>query len=248
MNHALARDPASAPSRFPGASLPARAGIRIEGLGRRFGFRWILRGVTLAVAPGQAIAILGANGSGKSTLLRVVGTLLKPNAGSVTVSGLDIERNANGVRRQLGYLAHAAGIYDDLTARENLEFAADMLGEPRESVAGVLYRIGLASVADQRARGFSAGMQRRLALGRLILRKPSVLLLDEPYSNLDADGVTLMNSVVADTIDGGGVAMIALHELAPARGVLHGTFTLVNGRVGTRLTDIGESMRVLELN
>ena len=247
MNHALARDPTSAPSFSPGAVLAPQPGIRIEGLGRRFGVRWVLRGVTLTVAPGQVVGLLGANGSGKSTLLRVVGTLLKPNAGSVTVSGLDIERDANGVRRQLGYLAHTAGVYDDLTARENLEFAADMLGQPRDSVSGVLYRVGLASVADQRARGFSAGMRRRLALGRLILRKPSVLLLDEPYSNLDADGVSLMNSVVTDTIDGGGAVMIALHELAPARGILDGTFTLVHGRVGTRLTDMGDSMRVLEL-
>lgn len=248
MNHALARGPACSSSRFSEDTVPAQPGIRIDGLGRRFGVRWVLRGVTLTVAPGQVVGLLGANGSGKSTLLRVVGTLLKPNAGSAAVCGLDVVRDANGVRRQLGYLAHTAGIYDDLTARENLEFAADMLGQPRDSLSGVLDRVGLTSAADHRARGFSAGMQRRLALGRLILRKPSVLLLDEPYSNLDADGVDLMNSVVADTIADGGVAMIALHELAPARGILDHTFTLVDGRVGTRLRDISESMNVPALN
>ncbi|HYC50473.1 MAG TPA: heme ABC exporter ATP-binding protein CcmA [Gemmatimonadaceae bacterium] len=210
--------------------------IDISGLGRRFGIRWVLRGVTLTVRRGEVVGLLGANGSGKSTLLRVVATLLKPNAGTVSVNALDVVRNADGVRAQLGYLAHAAGVYDDLTARENLQFAADMLGVSGSEIPRILERVGLSHVAHDRARGFSAGMQRRLALGRLILRHPSVLLLDEPYANLDIAGVALMNSVMTDIIAAGGTALIALHELAPARAILDRTVTLVDGRIAAELS------------
>ena len=205
--------------------------IEIDAVGRRFGIRWVLRGVTLSVSRGEVVGLLGANGSGKSTLLRVVATLLRPNAGRVSVNGHDVLREPNAVRAQLGFLAHTPGIYDDLTARENLQFAADMLGVSGSEIPDILERVGLSHVANDRARGFSAGMQRRLALGRLILRHPSVLLLDEPYANLDTAGVALMNSVIGDIIAAGGTALIALHELAPARAILDRTVTLVDGRV-----------------
>lgn len=209
---------------------PDRA-IEARGLGKRFGMRWVLRGVTLDLARGEAVGLIGPNGSGKSTVLRILGTLLRPNAGTATVHGLDIVRDAAQVRAQVGYLAHTPGLYEDLTARENLQFAADMLGLPSASVDGSLERVGLRSNASSRVRGFSAGMQRRLALARLIMRSPRVLLLDEPYSNLDEEGVELMNSVIRDVIASGGAAILALHELAPARGILDRLLALTDGRI-----------------
>lgn len=205
--------------------------IELSGLGKRFGPRWVLRGVTLAVRRGEAVGLLGPNGSGKSTVLRIVGTLIRANAGKAVVNGLDVVSDSAGVRGQVGYLAHVPGLYDDLTARENLVFAADMLGQPRAMVDATLERVGLAHVASDRVRGFSAGMQRRLALARLILRNPGVLLLDEPYSNLDADGVALMNSLIGEILQAGGAALVALHELAPAKGMLDRTCRLVGGRI-----------------
>ena len=205
--------------------------IGVDGLGRRFGSRWVLRGVNFAVQPGEVVGLLGANGSGKSTILRVLGTMLRPNAGSAVVNGHDVVRSAANVRREVGYLAHTPGLYDDLTARENLWFAADMLGLRRAAVEPVLERVGLASAAGERIRGFSAGMQRRLALARLILREPRVLLLDEPYANLDADGLSLMNAVIGGIAAKGGAALVALHELAPARAILSRTITLSEGRI-----------------
>lgn len=209
---------------------PDRA-IHLSGLGKRFGIRWVLRGVSLEVRRSETVGLLGSNGSGKSTLLRIIGTLLNPNAGTGSVNGLDIVRDAGSVRGQVGYLAHAPGLYDDLTARENLRFAADMLGLPYTAVETSLERVGLTYVAGDRTRGFSAGMLRRLALARLILRNPRVLLLDEPYSNLDAEGVELMNSVIAGIVESGGAALVALHELAPAKAILDRTVTLVEGRI-----------------
>ena len=205
--------------------------IDATGIARRFGARWVLRGVTLRIPPGEIVGLLGANGSGKSTLLRIFATLLKPSAGDARVCGHELVGGADVVRPVVGFLAHTPGLYDDLTARENLVFAAAMLGLDAGGVDTALARAGLDRVADLRVRGFSAGMQRRLSLARLLLARKRVLLLDEPYANLDTEGITLMNAVIRESVRAGGAALIVLHELAPAAGVLDRTVTIVDGRI-----------------
>lgn len=205
--------------------------IDVRTLGKRFGMRWVLRGVSLAAGHGEVVGLLGPNGSGKSTILRVVATVLKPDAGVVTVDGFDVVRDASEIRRHIGYLGHLTGLYDDLTARENLDFAARMLGVFPGRVMETLEQVDLTAAADDRVRGFSAGMQRRLSLGRLILRAPNVLLLDEPYTNLDTFGVALVNSLIGSVVARGGAVIMAMHELAPARDILDRTVSLANGRV-----------------
>ena len=202
-------------------------------IARRFGARWVLRGASITVSSGEVVGLLGANGSGKSTLLRVLATLLRPNAGSATIAGYDILREPDSVRRNIGYLAHTAGLYDDLTARENLVFAAAMLGLDRNDahLDAALERVSLGHVAGERVRGFSAGMQRRLAIARLALSQPRVLLLDEPYSNLDTAGMALMNSLITDTVTAGGAALVVLHELAPSAGIIDRLTTVHDGRI-----------------
>jgi len=205
--------------------------IECNAVARRFGSRWVLRGVTLRVETGEAFGLLGANGSGKSTLLRVLGTLLSPNSGSARVGGIDIVGDPDGVRAIVGFSAHTPGLYDDLTARENLQFATEMMGLGTARIDPLLERVGLLDVAMHRVRGFSAGMQRRLALARMLLGTPRILLLDEPYSNLDADGVALVNAVLREHLAVGGAALVVLHELTPAVGLLHGTLTIRHGRI-----------------
>jgi ABC-type multidrug transport system ATPase subunit len=138
-------------------NLPPAGAIDASGIGKRFGTRWVLRGVNLRVDAGEAVAIMGPNGSGKSTILRVLATLYRPNAGTAAIAGLDVVTRAADVRALVGYLAHSPGLYDDLTARENLRFAADMLGLSREDADAVLERVGLSDAASDRVRGFSAG-------------------------------------------------------------------------------------------
>ena len=167
--------------------------IEAEGVARRFGARWVLRGVSFELRPGEIVGLLGANGSGKTTLLRIFGTLLKPTAGAARIYGHDVAHDTDAVRSELGFLAHTPGLYDDLTARENLKFGAMMLGLPTgNTLDAALERVGLGHVINERVRGFSAGMQRRLAVARLLLRHARVLMLDEPYSNLDTAGIKLM--------------------------------------------------------
>jgi len=212
------------------AASPALA-IDATDVARRFGANWVLRGVTLKVSAGEVVGLLGANGSGKSTLLRILATLIRPNAGTARVCGHDVIRAAQDVRSQVGYLAHTPGLYDDLTARENLTFAAAMLDRDEREVDGVLERTGLDTFAAQPVRGFSSGMQRRLAIARLMLVRPRVLLLDEPYSNLDRAGLELMNSLIQEWGHAGAAALVVLHEVAPANGILHRTVTMQDGRI-----------------
>lgn len=206
--------------------------LETEGLARKFGAHWVLRGVSLQVRPGEVVGLLGANGSGKTTMLRVLATLLKPSAGAARVYGHDVVREPDAVRGNIGFLAHGTGLYEDLTARENLEFATNMLGIGTTGIDAALDQVGLTRVTHNRVRGFSAGMQRRLALARLILAKPKVLLFDEPYSNLDSAGIALMNEVIAESARNGGAALVVLHELAPAAGLFNRTVTLQGGRFG----------------
>jgi heme ABC exporter ATP-binding subunit CcmA len=212
------------------SAVPAHA-IDASGIARRFGASWVLRGITVRVDPGEVVGLLGANGSGKSTLLRILATLLRPHAGRVSVWGHDVVRAPEAVRALIGYLAHTPGLYEDLTARENLVFAASMLGRDVREVDRILERVGLASAAAERVRGFSSGMQRRLALGRLLLVRPRLLLLDEPYSNLDAAGIDLMNSLISEWSKLGVAALVVLHELGSATGVLDRTVTIQDGRI-----------------
>jgi heme exporter protein A len=211
------------------AETTSELAIDASAVARRFGTRWVLRGVSMQVRAGEVVGLLGANGSGKSTLLRIFGTLLRPSAGAARVYGHDVVRAADQVRGTIGFLAHTPGLYDDLTARENLRFAATMLGIGL-NVDAVLARVGLRHAADERVRGFSAGMERRLAVARMLLAEPRLLLLDEPYSNLDAEGIAMMSGVITEAVRNGGAALVVLHELAPAAGILSRTITLRDGR------------------
>lgn len=219
--HAIAQAPTN-------RDVPA---VDAAGIARRFASNWVLRGVTLRVNRGEVLGLLGSNGTGKSTLLRVLATLLRPHAGSARVMGYDVIGDAARVRESVGYLAHSPALYDDLTARENLEFATDMLNRDRREAIAALERVGLTGVRDQPVRGFSSGMQRRLAIARLMVIRPSVLLLDEPYSNLDASGVELVNGFIAELVGDGGAALVVVHEVAPALGILDRTVRIVEGRI-----------------
>ena len=205
--------------------------LQLQGLARRFGTRWALRGISLTVERGEVVGIMGHNGSGKSTLLRVVSTALRPSAGEGWVFGQHLIKNAVEVRRHIGFLAHAPGLYDDLTAFENLTFAARMFGVPETRIPAAIERVGLWGARDERVRGFSAGMQRRLALARLILGDPRLLLLDEPYNNFDAQGIELVNTVIREARTNGGSALVVLHDRRQGEQVLDRVVELGRGIV-----------------
>ncbi|MEO5509368.1 MAG: heme ABC exporter ATP-binding protein CcmA [Longimicrobiales bacterium] len=205
-----------------GTAAAGTPAIEVEGVTRRFGSRWVLRGVDLRVDQGGVLALTGRNGSGKTTLLRILATLLQPSRGTVRIFGEDALTHPDAVRERLGFLAHNPGIYDDLNADENLAFAQRMSRQSADPArrAEVLARVGLVDAGRERVRGFSTGMRRRLALGRILLRPPTLLLLDEPYASFDADGIALVNEVARSVADAGGAVVIATHDLDRAAGIM----------------------------
>jgi heme exporter protein A len=165
--------------------------IRARGLERRYGAKRVLRGLDLDVARGDFTVVTGANGSGKTTLLRLVAGLAAPTGGELTV---DAER------ADLGFLGHEPLVYRELTAIENLVLYARLyrVPEARERIGMLLERFGLWDARNERASTYSRGMLQRLALCRTLLHEPSLLLLDEPYSGLDAEGAELLDRELAE--------------------------------------------------
>lgn len=209
------------------------AALELEQVARRFGRRWALRGVSLRVEAGQVVALAGHNGSGKTTLLRVIATALRASKGAGRVFGHDLTRDADEVRKLVGSLGHTPGTYGDLTARENLVFSQRMAGlrPDHDAVDRTLDTVGLRRVANERARTYSSGMTRRLALARLLLNPPRLLLLDEPYASFDVAGIALVNEFVLSTARDGGTVIVATHDLDRASAVMERVVELANGQV-----------------
>ena len=178
--------------------------IAARGLGRRFGSKRVLRDLDLEVGAGELLLVTGPNGSGKSTLLALIAGLLAPTEGQIEV---DLPRG------RLGYLAHEALVYKELTALENLDLYGRLYHVPerRETIGALLERFGLWEARHQRVGSFSRGMQQRLALCRVLLHGPELLLLDEPYSGLDASARSLVDDVLAEAA-GSRTLVVASHE------------------------------------
>jgi heme exporter protein A len=159
--------------------------VALRDLGRAFGERIALAGVTLELPREATLAVFGANGAGKTTLLRVLATLLRPHAGEVVVLDRPLPREAWAVRGRIGLVAHEPLLYRDLSARENLRFHARLHGVDEARAGDLLGAVGMAGRADEPVRSLSRGMGQRVAICRAVLHQPELLLLDEPLANLD---------------------------------------------------------------
>jgi heme exporter protein A len=159
--------------------------VALRDLGRAYGDRIALTGVSVELARGATLAVFGANGAGKTTLLRVLATLLRPHAGEAVVLGRQLPRDGWAVRGRIGLVAHEPLLYRDLTPRENLRFHARLHGVARARVETLLDAVGMAGRAYEPLRSLSRGMAQRVAICRAVLHEPELLLLDEPLANLD---------------------------------------------------------------
>jgi len=178
--------------------------ISARGMGRRFGGKRVLRDLDLDVRDGELLLVTGPNGSGKSTLLALIAGLLAPTEGEIDV---DLPRG------RIGYLAHEPLVYKELTALENLDLYGRLYHVPerRETIGALLERFGLWEARHQRVGSFSRGMQQRLALCRVLLHGPELLLLDEPHAGLDASAQTLVDDLLAESA-GARTLVVASHD------------------------------------
>ncbi len=199
-----------------GASLKPRAaspaGIRFENIEKRYGALYALRRVSLEVAPGECAVLAGRNGSGKTTLLRIAARLVRPTSGDLSYSDGQ-KRDMVSNRIQPGFVAHAAMVYDELTAEENLLLFARLQGveRPKERVASLLAEVSLTERRKSLVRTFSRGMRQRVAIARALLTDPSVLLLDEPATGLDSQGIAWLAWTLRRMRDAGCTLLMSLH-------------------------------------
>lgn len=207
--------------------------IEASKIRKSYGRAAILEEVSLAVRAGECLLLLGPNGAGKTTLLRVLATLLRPSGGALTVNGVDAVRNPAAARAVIGMVGHGSYVYEDLTAIENLRFWAAMNGgdTTRARLDGALGRVGLDGFGDERVRTFSAGMKRRMALARVMLGEPRVLLLDEPFTGLDARGRKWFNELLRTFKTGGGAAVMVTHSFGSGLEVSDRVAILAGGHI-----------------
>jgi heme exporter protein A len=182
--------------------------LRFEKVDKRYGAVYALRNLTLAIAPGECVALVGRNGSGKTTLLRIASGLTRPTRGILSFSGVRDNQHANA-----GFVAHASMVYDELTAQENLLFFARLLGvaHRQERVQELLSEVGLGDRRDSLVRTFSRGMRQRIAIARALLANPTLLLFDEPATGLDPEATTWLAGDVAKLRDSGCTIVMSLH-------------------------------------
>jgi len=207
------------------------AAIEVRALTKRYGGSMVLDRVTCSIEAGAKVALTGANGAGKSTLLAVLGTLAAASDGSFAIAGHEVERDAAGLRRSIGVLAHSPMVYEELTPLENLRFFARLYGvENGEArAATLLERVGLWRRRHEPTRVLSRGMHQRLAIARALVHDPRVLLLDEPETGLDADGLALLD---AELLRAPGVTVLAAtHQLGRTAEWAEARITLHRGRI-----------------
>jgi len=208
-------------------------GLHVRDLSRRFGPRWVLARVHLRVDAGESLLLLGPNGSGKTTLLRCLAAALKPHHGEATFNGVPIWEGRRIHRRHAELLSHASRLYADLGAAQNLSVWAQMGGYEAD-VHALLQRVGLHEVGPRPVRTFSAGMKRRLALARALLKRPQLVLFDEPFSALDPQGRDLVGDILSELREGGSTLVLSTHHPALGARYAEQAVVLESGQVRWR--------------
>ncbi|MFN0030305.1 MAG: heme ABC exporter ATP-binding protein CcmA [Acidimicrobiales bacterium] len=205
-----------------------------------------LAGVDLEVTRGEVVLVSGPNGAGKSTLLRLCAGLVPLAEGEALILGCDLRRQRRQLRRKVGYLGHANGLYAELTAEENVRFWAASVGAPAADVGASLDRLEVAPrVRSLPVAQLSAGQRRRAALAALVVRRPELWLLDEPHTGLDVSARALLDGLMGEAVRGGATVLAASHEWIPDAGLASREVRLQGGVVSsTAERSVRETCRV----
>jgi heme ABC exporter ATP-binding subunit CcmA len=210
-------------------SSPKAPVARLESVSRLFGTFAALRQVTADFAPGRCYVLLGENGAGKSTLLRILAGLLHPSAGKVRVFG-DLDPHA--ARARIGYMSHAPMLYDEFTGLENLEYFRSLYqGAVCLAPEEALRQVGLDPALPRPLGQYSQGMRQRTSLARVLLSQPELLLLDEPFSNMDVESVSQMIQLLAKFKTGNRTILLTTHQRELAAPIADAILTLRAGRL-----------------
>jgi heme exporter protein A len=200
---------------MPAASLQ-QAAVESRDIRKTFGHFTALGGVTLQVQRGESLAFFGRNGAGKTTFMKVAATLARATHGTLAIEGIDIREQPEKARRHIGFLSHNTYLYRDLNAVENLRFFGRLYAVPdiENRIDYLLERVGLHRRRLDPVRSFSRGLHQRLGLARVMLHDPSVILLDEPYTGLDANAVDILNRILDEAAGAGKTLILTTHDFA----------------------------------
>ena len=215
------------------SSLDTPSAVEAIGLSKRYGRRWALADVSFSVPRGTSLMIAGRNGSGKSTLLRVLATAIRSDRGTARIEGFDIHNSRDQVRRQIALLGHYTYTYDALTAMENLQLTARLLGRDgsRKALAPLLEEVGLTERVDDTIYTVSAGMRNRLSIARALLQSATVVMLDEPYNQLDPPGFRFVDSLFTSLKQRGVTVLVATHLLDRGAALCDSGIVLERGKL-----------------
>ncbi len=212
--------------------------IRAQGLKKTYGHIEALAGIDLNIKSGEFFTLFGPNGAGKTTLIKLLATLTAPTSGVLEVFGLDVRKEVNKIRSEIGVISHDTYLYENLSAFENITYFADMYGlKDKESHAQeVINRVGLESRMHDLVRTFSRGMKQRLTVARAVVHDPYILLLDEPYTGLDLAGAQLFGEMLSDLKAHGRTILMTTHnideglDLSDRVGILAKGYLVFEGR------------------
>ena len=209
--------------------------IRVEGLTRSFGAVRAVDGVGFEARDGRITGLLGPNGAGKSTTLRVLYTVLRPDSGSASVDGVDVVADPLGARRRIGVLPHGAGIYPQLTARENIAYFGRLHGLGEDALAdrieALIADLEMGTIADRRAKGFSQGERIKVALARALVHAPGNLLLDEPTNGLDVMATRALRALMLRLREAGHCILFSSHVMQEVAALCDEIVIVDKGRV-----------------
>jgi heme exporter protein A len=214
--------------------------LEATGLTRHFGRRRAVRDVTFALDAGEALALFGPNGAGKTTLLRLLAGLLRPTAGHAVIGGTSARSSAES-RGQVGLISHQTMLYPALTSLENVEFAARLHGvqSPRDAAHRALETIGIADRAESYVKTLSRGMQQRVSIARAIVHQPSVLLLDEPYTGLDAGGAAALTGMLRELRRKAATMVLVTHNIEEGLAIASHAGVMVGGGLARLVPSAG---------
>ena len=211
----------------------AKPVLELRDVSKQFGDFQALSGVCLRVEPGDSILLYGPNGAGKTTLLRVLSTLARPSEGEVLYDGADVLGNPAAAKAAIGFVSHTTFLYRELTARENLEFAGKLfsLTDRSQRVAGVLDLFHLRERAETPVRELSRGYQQRVSLARAFLHDPQFLLLDEPFTGLDAASTESLQGLMQHLQGEGKALIFSTHDFEQGKAIARRLVALESGKV-----------------
>jgi sodium transport system ATP-binding protein len=209
--------------------------IRIDGIYKSFGKVRAISGVSFEAPDGRVTGLLGPNGAGKSTTLRVLYTVLKPDAGSASIDGIDVVGDPLRARQRIGALPHGAGLYPQLTARENIAYFARLCGidkaEVDDRVDEIVRLLEIDGFAERRTKGFSQGQRTKVALARALVHDPQNIILDEPSNGLDVMATRSLRELILKLRDAGRCVLFSSHIMQEVAALCDDICIIANGRV-----------------